>query len=518
LAENGGKGVLNFLFLIFEFVSDFDFRISDFSTVPSAAHTAASPQPSLAIIGGGVAGLAAAVAAVERGFHVELFEQAPAPGGRAGSYHDAQAKQLVDLSPHVAMGCCTNLLDFCRRTETADGFDRYATLHFFGPDGARYDFAASRWLPAPLHLMPGLRRLGYLTSRERRAIGWAMLRLARYRKPDAADSPTMGEWLRRQKQPPDSNVSGAVRWFWTTVLESALGDTIDRVSVAAARKVFVDGFMATRAAYEVLVPRIPLGEIWQRAGIWLTRRGAKLRMRARIERVEVDGQGFLGIVLSDGLCRRFDHVVSAVSWKQLGKLLGPELLKKIPRAEAGTCLDSSPITAVHLWFDRAIMDLPHAALVGRLSQWVFNSKLPSPTGREAGGEGTQFHYTVVISASHALVGRDSKDVLQEVLGDLRAIWPTAGEAKLVHHRLLTQPGAVFSARPGTDASRPAQQTPIRGLYLAGDWTATAWPATMEGAVRSGYLAIEALLAALGRPEAVLVPDLKKGWLMRLIAG
>jgi squalene-associated FAD-dependent desaturase len=470
-------------------------------------------QSSVAIIGGGVAGLAAAVAAVEQGFQVELFEQGLALGGRAGSYHDAQADQLVDLSPHVAMGCCTNLLDFCRRTETADGFNRYATLYFFGPDGRRYDFAATRWLPAPLHLMPGLRRLGYLTGRDRRAIGRAMLRLARHRQPDAADAPTMGEWLRRQKQPQD-----AVRRFWAVVLESALGDTLDHVSVAAARKVFVDGFMATRGAYEVLVPRFPLGEIWQRAGAWLTSRGAKLHVRTRIEQLDVDGQRFLGIVLADGPCRRFDHVVSAVSWKQLGKLLGTELLAQIPLAEAGAGLNSSPITAVHLWFDRPIMDLPHAALIGRLSQWVFQSTLPSPTGTGAGGEGGAFHYTVVISASHALVGRDSKEVLQEVLGDLQAIWPTAGEAKLVHHRALTQPGAVFSVRPGIEAIRPAQQTPIEGLYLAGDWTATSWPATMEGAVRSGYLAIEALLATLGRPTTLLALDLKKGWLARWILG
>ena len=276
------------------------------------------------------------------------------------------------------MGCCTNLLDFCRRTETADAFDRYATLHFFGPDGTRCDFAASRWLPAPLHLMPGLRRLGYLTGRERRAIGRAMLRLARHRQPDAADAPTMGQWLRRQKQPED-----AVRRFWAVVLESALGDTLDHVSVAAARKVFVDGFMATREAYEVLVPRVPLGEIWQRVGDWLARRGAKLHLRTRIERLEVDGRRFLGIVMGDGPCRRFDHVVSAVSWKQLGKLLGPELLRQIPLAEAGTRLNSSPITAVHLWFDRPIMDLPHAALVGRLSQWVFQSSA-APRHRERG--------------------------------------------------------------------------------------------------------------------------------------
>ncbi len=405
------------------------------------------------------------------------------------------------------MGCCTNLLDFCRRTETADGFNRYATLHFFGPDGRRYDFTASRWLPAPLHLLPGLRRLGYLTGGQRRAIGRAMLRLARHREPDTADAPTMGEWLRRQKQP-----ENAVRRFWAVVLESALGDTIDHVSVAAARKSSSMGSWPRAGLMRVLVPWVPLGEIWQRAGAWLTRRGAKLHVRTRIERLEVDGRRFLGVVLGDGLCRRFDHVVSAVSWKQLGKLLGPELLKQIPRAEAGTGLSSAPITAVHLWFDRPIMDLPHAALVGRLSQWVFQGT------RHAEEEPVIFHYTVVISASHALVGRDSKEVLPEVLGDLQAIWPTAGEAKLVHHRLLTQPGAVFSVRPGSQASRPAQQTPIAGLYLAGDWTATAWPATMEGAVRSGYLAIEALLAALGRPTALLAQDLKKGWLMKWILG
>jgi squalene-associated FAD-dependent desaturase len=485
----------------------------------SGSLTSDPQQPSVAVIGGGVAGLAAALAAVEEGFRVELFEQAPTPGGRAGSYHDVQAQQLVDLSPHVAMGCCTNLLDFCRRTETVDGFDRYTTLHFFGPDGARHDFAASRWLPAPLHLMPGLRRLRYLTGGQRRAIGWAMLRLARYHGPDTADAPTMGEWLRRLKQP-----ENAVRRFWAVVLESALGDTIENVSVLAARKVFVDGFMAARVSYEVIIPRLPLGEIWQRACRWLTRRGVKIHMRARVERLEVDGQRFLGIVMNDGLCRRFDQVISAVSWKQVAKLLGPELVKRMPGVEAGAGLNSSPITAVHLWFDRPIMDLPHAALVGRLSQWVFQSGRGSAVG--AGPVGTidvlgpvpaMFHYTVVISASHALVNRESKDVLREVLGDLQAIWPVAGEAKLVHHRVLTQPGAVFSARPGTGAIRPLQQTPVQGLYVAGDWTATDWPATMEGAVRSGYLAIEALLAALGRPRSVVTPDLKKSWLMKWIA-
>ena len=469
------------------------------------------PPPSVAVIGGGVAGLAAAVAAVEQGFRVELFEQAPQLGGRAGSYRDTRVDRLIDLSPHVAMGCCTNLLDFCRRTNTSDGFDRFATLHFFGPDGRRYDFAGSRWLPAPLHLMPALRRLGYLAGRDRRAIARAMLRLARWNEPDAPNAPTMGDWLRRQNQP-----ETAMRRFWSVVLESALGDKIDHVSVSAARKVLVDGFMATPVAYELFVPRVPLGEIWEQVGSWLCSRGAAIRLRVRIERLQVEDSRIVGIALGDGSIHRFDHVVSAVSWKQLGRLLGPELLALVPQAEAGAELSSSPITAVHLWFDRPIMDIPHAALIGRLSQWVFPDYLPSPSGTKAGSEG-QRHYTVVISASHALVGRESQEVLQDVLADLRAVWPASGDAKLLHHRVLTQPAAVFSLRPGAAMMRPQQPTPIRGFALAGDWTATDWPATMEGAVRSGRLAIEALLAALGRPQRLLTPDLQKGWLMRWIA-
>ena len=216
--------------------------------MPNTSTTAVPVPPSVAIIGGGVAGLAAAVAAVERGFRVELFEQAPALGGRAGSYRDTQVNQLVDLSPHVAMGCCTNLLDLCRRTETIDAFDRYTKLNFIGPDGTPYNFAPSHWLPAPLHLLPALRRLGYLSGRQRRAIGQAMLRLARYRMADAAGAPSMGDWLRAQDQPEE-----CLRYFWAVVLESALGDSLDHVSVSAARKVFVDGFLAAREAYEVLI-------------------------------------------------------------------------------------------------------------------------------------------------------------------------------------------------------------------------------------------------------------------------
>ena len=142
----------------------------------------------MAIVGGGLAGLAAAVAAVERGFRVELFEQANSLGGRAGSFVDSETGQRIDYCQHVAMGCCTSFLDFCRRTGIDDCFERSGTLHFIGPDGTRHDFAPSRWLPAPLHLLPGLMRLKYLSLGERWGIVRALRKLARQRI-DAQASP-----------------------------------------------------------------------------------------------------------------------------------------------------------------------------------------------------------------------------------------------------------------------------------------------------------------------------------------
>ena len=151
--------------------------------------------------------------------------------------------------------------------------------------------------------------------------------------------------------------------------------------------------------------------------------------------------------------------------------------------------------------------------MGRTSQWLFNH------GRQGVFAGRPGHYyQVVISASHALLGRSREAVLAEVRGDLESIWPDARGAELLHWRAITHRAAVFSMRPGIERLRPPQQTAIPNLMLAGDWTATGWPATMEGAVRSGYLAVEAIAKAAGRNDRILVPDLPRGWLTRLLFG
>jgi squalene-associated FAD-dependent desaturase len=441
-----------------------------------------SLPPSLAIIGGGLAGLAAAAAAVERGFRVELFEQAGTLGGRAGSFVDSTTGERIDYCQHVAMGCCTALLDFCRHTGIDECFERTSSLHFIAPDGRRYDFAPSRWLPAPLHLLPGLMKLKYLSLGERWGIVRALGQLVRRKRVFSltAREETIGAWLRRHGQS-----ERAIEQFWSVVLVSALGETVDRASLVAARKVFLDGFLASRGASDLVLPRMPLGEIFHdRLSRWLTDRGVMVHLDTPVSRIEGDQRGICVVVLRDGTRCKFDAVVAAVPWHNVRSLFDENLWAAMPELNDVDRIEPAAITAVHLWFDRPILPLPHAVLVGRLGQWVFSKKSTNP------GE----HYDqVVISASHQLPERKHDVLVAEVCRELQAMDPEQRpQPRLLHARVITQPKAVFSVQPGMEHFRPDQKTAIHNLFLAGDWTDTGWPATMEGAVRSGYRAIEAL--------------------------
>ncbi len=469
--------------------------------------------PRVAIVGGGLAGLAAAAALCEEGFGVELFEARRRLGGRAASFRDPESGELVDHCQHVAMACCTNLADFCRRTGVADCFQRRRRLHFIGPGRARCVFSAAPLLPAPLHLAPALMRLGYLRLSERADIVRALMRLASPRAGREDDATTIGAWLRAQGQS-----DRALERFWSPILVSALSETLDRASLSAARKVFVEGFLASRQAYELRVPRVPLDEIYdRRVADWLTARDVVLHRGTAVQRIEGTVHRAEAVVPADGSRRPFDFFVVAVPWRAVRALFTGTLLEALPGLKGVERFEPTPITAVHLWFDRPITPLTDAVLVGRLSQWLFNR------GRQADGANKApmgHYYQVVISASYGLRGRRRENVVAQVREELAAIWPAAGDARLLRWRIVTNRGAVFSPRPGIDRFRPAQQTPVPNLMLAGDWTATGWPATMEGAVRSGYLAAEAVL---GRqvpetPKRFLLPGLPWGRLARWMIG
>lgn len=459
----------------------------------------------IAVVGGGLAGLAATVALAERGATVELFEARRRWGGRATSYRDPSSAELVDHCQHVSMGCCTNLSDFCRRVGIDSLFRRERTLHFFGPDGDRYDLQGSAWIPAPAHLGPALAQLGYLSLAERFGIIRAMWQLMRHPVGDEPNGATVGQWLRAQRQS-----ERAIERFWSVVLVSALSETVEQASLFYARKVFVDGFMAHRDGYVMEVPSAALDELYgSRLENWLSQHGVLLHPSTPIVEIQADDR-VATLTAKGGPPRDFDYVVIALPWHAVAGVCAASLRDRLPEINALDRLEAVPITGVHLWFDAPLTPLPHAVLVGGLCQWLFQRALT-----ESAGAG-EHYYQVVISASRDLAGRSRDEIVGQIQAELGRVFPAARSARLLRAKIVTEHNAVFSPRPGIDRFRPRQQSSVPTVALAGDWTATGWPATMEGAVRGGYLAAEAALEHLGVNQQVLAPELPRGGLAKLL--
>jgi len=458
------------------------------------------------VVGGGLAGLAAAAALATRGIRVTLLESRPRLGGRASSFTDQVTGTTIDNCQHVSLGCCTNWQHFCDTTGLTPHLGWERTLYFIARDGKVNRLHAAPF-PAPLHLLPGFARLSYLSWSDKQSLARGLKALART-TPAADDPRSFADWLKENGQPP-----ATIERFWHVVLVSALSESLDRIDVASARKVFVDAFLANRRGWLMQLPRVPLDELYSgQVKPWLEERGAEARLQAGVSRILCEGNRVRGVALRSGEELPAEEVILAVPHYLVRSLL-PDEAAPMLHLDRLDQIETAPISSVHLWFDRPITDLPHAVLIDRLSQWLFNRG----TVRES-GNGPRSYYQVVISASHSLRGRPQQEVVEEVVRELREIFPEARAARLEHGRFVTEHRAVFSVRPGTRRFRLPQRTAVSGLYLAGDWTQTGWPGTMESAVRSGYLAAEALLADKGRPDPILQPDLPKATLARLLMG
>jgi uncharacterized protein with NAD-binding domain and iron-sulfur cluster len=231
-------------------------------------------------------------------------------------------------------------------------------------------------------------------------------------------------------------------------------------------------------------------------------------------------------VTTNGQEQTFDYLVLAVSFDALGRML-PDAPAAASLAAALGQFSSSPITGIHLWFDRQISDLDHAVLLDRTIQWMFhksrliearNIEAPNNEARnnEARENGAGSYVELVVSCSRSLVEKSKSEIVDLAVREAQEFFPRAREAKLVKSTVIKEIHATYSPRPGIDQYRPKPETAWPGVFLAGDFTATGWPATMEGAVRSGYLAAEALVRFSGGKSAtLLVPDLAATGLMRL---
>ncbi len=461
---------------------------------------ASNPQrPTVAIIGGGLAGISAGSALAEAGYHVELFERRPYLGGRASSYELPGTGETVDNCQHVLLGCCTNLIDFYHRLRVEQQIRWYDEITFILP-GGKSSILKPGALPAPFHSTVSFLQSSVLDLKDKLAIGRAMMALIPSLPNDSGES--FQTWLQRHGQ-----TKHAIDRFWAPVLVSALNDELDRISVHYAALVFRDSFLKSAEAGRMGLPAVPLSQLYGTAAQYIESRGGKVHLRAAVESFQIDGDGVR--LNAGGEEIRTDYAILAAPFNALEKLLpaAPELESLRDDARH---LDSSPITGIHLFFDREVTPLEHAVLLERTIQWMFQKSKILATRKDSPQNGS--YLELVVSSSKALVDKSRQEILDLAVRELAEFFPAVREAKLTKATVVKEIHATFAPSPGSDAFRAPHRTPWARMFLAGDWTATGWPATMEGAVRSGYGAAEALSG-----KKFLVPDLTAKGLMRLFS-
>jgi squalene-associated FAD-dependent desaturase len=452
-------------------------------------------RPRVAVIGGGLAGINAAMHLGRHGCDVVLLEAKSRLGGRAGSFLDPVTGQAIDYCQHVGMKCCIQLRRWIADTGSSDAWRALDTLHFVSNTGK--PLAVKAWpLPAPLHLSglilgwPGLS----LLDRTRVALGLSSLLVAS--ETLKFQSMPALEWLNRHFQN-----RRTIDRFWGTILVSALGEQVDRIAMGPVKKVLVDGFAATRDAFHLLVPARPLSELMdENPRLALNALGVEVRCGASVQSLHRGDSGCWHI--NADAEQGFDAVVSTVPWHRMGALLQDAELSNAVRQQmvAVDSLESSPITGVHTWWDRPWLNQPHAILIDRLCQWVF----PGPDSSSEKTPSAETYYQVVISGSRQLPRGDQDAILSAVERDLKELFPAAVPAKMLRGKVVTDPQSVFSVSPGHASSRLSSSAfASEGIFLGGDWVETGWPATMEGALRSGLLAAQGALAYLDRPAQLI---------------
>jgi len=478
------------------------------------------------VIGGGLAGLAAGVALADTGCRVRLFEQRPYLGGRATSYALPNGEH-VDNCQHVTLGCCTNLEDFYKRVGSSGKIEFFDRLFFLDPQG-RTGVMQAGWLPAPAHMTGSFLSFAPLSLKDKLSIARALAAIlfAGGQPKDAyasAEPLSMLAWLQRHQQTPR-----AIERFWRVVLVSALDEELDRTDARFGIDVFWKAFLKNSTGYRMGVPSVPLAELYDGCRIAIEKKGGEVILRSPVRSLRFKNGALAAVQFDGGREETADAFVLAVPHDKLNELLPDEIRAANPSLAHLEKFKVSPITGVHFWFDREVTKEPFITLLDTQTQWIFNKTALYGTLASSPNVGAQHaapnpatnsaqYLQLVISASYDLLKKSREEIIDLCLKEVRQALPAAREAQLLKATVIKEAAATFSPEPGVDQWRPPQQTKTPGMFLAGDWTATGWPATMEGAVRSGYLAAEAVLRSAGAPQSFLQPDLPASGLSRFFA-
>lgn len=456
------------------------------------------------MVGGGVAGMSAACALAEAGLRVQLVERRSYLGGRATSFLHPGVGEVIDNCQHVLFGCCTNLSGFYRRIGVAGRMRWTSAMTMIEPGGRRSRLGPS-WLPAPLHGLPRLLAAKAFTLGDKAALGRAFRALMRPVPADSTES--LAAWLARNGQ-----TQGALNRFWRLVIASALNADIESIALPYAAKVVRELFMNSAEAGRMGLSTVPLAELYGGAAEFVLRRGGTVSLNEAVESAAWEEGASRWTLATRTGALASEFLVLALPFEAMARLL-----PRMPEREGAGALAAQigrhvhwPICSVHLWFDRDVTELDHAVLLDREVQWMFNKGRLQPWRKCAGS-----YLELVVSASRAFAALSSEEAVARAVSDLAEFFPAVRPARLEKAAFVKELRATFGVPPGIDASRPSPASPWPSCFLAGDWTATGWPSTMEGASRSGHLAAEAVCRAIGEPRTIMEPDLRPTGFMRL---
>jgi hydroxysqualene dehydroxylase len=445
------------------------------------------------VVGGGFSGIAAAIALQERRHDVTVLERRGVLGGRATSFPDAVSGEDVDNGTHLMIGAYRDTLDLIRRAGAEDLLLVQERLHIDYRDDRGWSALDCPPLPAPLHLLAGLLglRLPWRARLDAVRLGFA----ARFGRPPAGL--TLTEWFDRLGQG-----EAVRRLLWGPLATAILNEAPDRAAAILFYNVYRAAFLESAAASRLVFLRRGYGRLLDRLGTYLEARGGRIVRRARAVAIEITDAAVAGVAYEQRPLERADIVrgepardaridadaiVAAVPWSALPALL-PEAWRGDPAFAAASRLTGSPIVSIEMWLDQVVVDRTMVGLRDCEVEWVFDK------GRLYGREGPPQHLAFIISAAHRSTPRPNAELSGIAEAALRRYFPAMAGARVTRALVLRETDATFSCDPASEAIRPGAGTPVRGLVLAGDWTATGLPATIEGAVRSGREAARRLEA------------------------
>ena len=448
-------------------------------------------RPQIGIVGGGLAGLSAAIACGDAGAQITLFEARTRLGGATWS---SQRDGLwIDNGQHVFLRCCESYIAFLRRLDVMDLVTIQNRLDIPvlmpGRGMARLRRGA---LPAPLHMTGSLLHYSHLSVLDRLRVGRAALALRDLDLSDPKlDAQSFGAWLREHGQS-----EAAIERFWNLFTRGTINLRAHDASLALAVKVFQTGLLTDPRAGEIGISKVPLSQLHaEPAARELERLGGVVQTCAPVAAVECGPHGEASVRSRDRVFP-FDAVIVATPHDAAAEILPDQA--KVDR-QALRALGKSPIMNLHIVYDRVVMDEPFAAGVETPIQWIFDHTA-------AAGLANGQCLTVSLSVADAYLGASREKLREQFEPALQQLFPAAKDAQIVEFFVTCERAATFRGAPGTASMRPKTETNVRSISLAGAWTDTGWPATMEGAVRSGNNAARAALLSVGvrkgLPEAV----------------